>query len=176
VTRLTAVVAVVAALVITGYATGAATMTTHGLREWVQCCPRLAPVVFIGLFVLLNTIGLPVPILVTAGGNAFGMFEGATVTLAAMWVTACLQFLLARRLGGHRLRQRLAAHFGRFGSVLERRGVLAVAAGRLLPGPFSELNMAAGLTPVAFQDFAVGTLVGCAPKAVAWSIFGASAF
>ena len=49
-----------------------------------------------------------------------------------------------------------------------------VAGGRLLPGPFSELNMAAGLTPLAFRDFAVGTLLGCLPKAIAWSGVGAA--
>ena len=49
-----------------------------------------------------------------------------------------------------------------------------MAGGRLLPGPFSELNMAAGLTPLAFRDFAVGTLLGCLPKAIAWSGVGAA--
>jgi uncharacterized membrane protein YdjX (TVP38/TMEM64 family) len=89
-------------------------------------------------------------------------------------VTACIQFLLARRLGGERLRRRLADQLGRVGVLLERRGALAVAGGRLLPGPFSELNMAAGLTPLTFRDFAVGTFLGCAPKAVAWSGVGAA--
>jgi hypothetical protein len=59
------------------------------------------------------------------------------VTLSAMWVTACIQFLLARRLGGERLRKRLGDQLGRIGLLLERRGALAVAGARLLPGPFS---------------------------------------
>jgi uncharacterized membrane protein YdjX (TVP38/TMEM64 family) len=107
-------------------------------------------------------------------GDANGLFEGAAVTLSAMWVTACIQFLLARRLGGERLRKRLGDQLGRIGLLLERRGALAVAGGRLLPGPFSELNMAAGLTPLTFRDFAVGTLLGCAPRAAAWSAVGAA--
>jgi uncharacterized membrane protein YdjX (TVP38/TMEM64 family) len=102
------------------------------------------------------------------------LFEGAAVTLSAMWVTACIQFLLARRLGGERLRKRLGDQLGRIGLLLERRGALAVAGGRLLPGPFSELNMAAALTPLTFRDFAVGTFLGCAPKAAAWSAVGAA--
>jgi membrane protein DedA with SNARE-associated domain len=100
--------------------------------------------------------------------------RGAAVTLSAMWVTACIQFLLARRLGGERLRKRLGDQLGRIGLLLERRGALAVAGGRLLPGPFSELNMAAGLTPLTLRDFEVGTLLGCAPKAAAWSAVGAA--
>jgi phospholipase D1/2 len=113
-----------------------------------------------------------VPVLAAVGGALFGFLEGAVVTLSAMWVTACLQFLLARYVVGERLRQQFGARLGRVGRLLERRGVLAVAGGRLLPGPFSELNMAAGLTPLSFRDFALGTLLGCAPKAAAWSAVG----
>jgi uncharacterized membrane protein YdjX (TVP38/TMEM64 family) len=172
--RLVAFAGLIAGLSLAGYASGAAGVTAPELREWVRGASSLGPLVFIGLFLLLNTLGLPVPVLVAVGGAAFGVLEGALVTLSAMWVTACLQFVLARRLGGERLRERLGSHLGRVGLLLERRGALAVAGGRLLPGPFSELNMAAGLTPLGFRDFAVGTLLGCAPKAVAWSAVGAA--
>jgi uncharacterized membrane protein YdjX (TVP38/TMEM64 family) len=169
-----AIVTVLAAIAIAGYASGATTLTTDQLQDWVQASTYLAPVVFIALFLALNTVGLPVPVLAAAGGAAFGPFEGAAVVLSAMCVTACIQFLFARRLGGERLRQQVAARLGRVGVLLERRGALAVAGGRLLPGPFSELNMAAGLTPLAFRDFAVGTVLGCVPKALAWSGVGAT--
>lgn len=172
--RLAGVAAVIAGLTVAGYASGATMATAQDLREWLHGFPRFAPVVFIGLFAALNTIGLPVPVLVTVGGSAFGTFEGAAITLLAMWVTACIQFLLARRLGGEPLRQRLGEKLGRLGPILQRRGMLAVAGGRLLPGPFSELNMAAGMTPLAFWDFAIGTALGCTPKAVAWSAVGAA--
>jgi uncharacterized membrane protein YdjX (TVP38/TMEM64 family) len=172
--RLLGLVTVIAGVAIVGHASGLTAGTTHELREWVQGFSRLGPLVFIGGFAALNTLGLPLPVLGAVGGATFGVLEGAAVTLSAMWVTACIQFLLARHLGGERLRERLAARLGRVGLLLERRGALAVAAGRLLPGPFSELNMAAGLTPLAFRDFAVGTMIGCAPKAVAWSAVGAA--
>jgi uncharacterized membrane protein YdjX (TVP38/TMEM64 family) len=172
--RLAGLVALIAAVALVGQASGAVVVTAHELRDWVQGFSRLGPLVFIGLFLTLNTLGLPAPVLGTVGGATFGLFEGAAVTLSAMSVTACIQFLLARRLGGERLRKRLGAQLGRVGLLLERRGALAVAGGRLLPGPFSELNMAAGLTPLTFRDFAVGTLLGCAPKAAAWSAVGAA--
>jgi uncharacterized membrane protein YdjX (TVP38/TMEM64 family) len=82
--------------------------------------------------------------------------------------------LAARHVGGESLRERLGDELGGVGRFLKRRGALAVAGGRLLPGPFSELNMAAGLTPLAFRDFALGTLLGCLPKAAAWSAVGAA--
>jgi uncharacterized membrane protein YdjX (TVP38/TMEM64 family) len=172
--RLAGIAVLIAGLAVAGYVSGVTAVTADDVRAWLNGFPRLAPVAFIGVFAVLNTIGLPVPVLITVGGSAFGPFEGAAITLFAMWATACIQFLLARRLGGERLRQRLGTHLGRVGSILEKRGVLAVAGGRLLPGPFSELNMAAGLTPLAFRDFAIGTVLGCAPKALAWSAIGAA--
>ena len=172
--RIAGLVALIAAVAILGYATGVTTMTTGELRGWLQDFSGLAPLVFICVFFALNTLGVPAPVLAAVGGVTFGVVEGAAVTLAAMWMTACAQFLLARRLGGERLRACLSAQLGRVGRILERRGALAVAGGRLLPGPFSELNMAAGLTPLTFRDFAIGTCLGCAPKAAAWSAVGAT--
>ena len=172
--RLAGVIALIVAAAIVGHASGATAMTARDLREWVHGFSRLAPLVFICLFVVLNTLGLPLPVLGVVGGTTFGLLEGAVVTLSAMTVTACVQFLLARYLGGERLQKQLGTRLGRIGLLLERRGALAVAGGRLLPGPFSELNMAAGLTPLAFRDFAVGTILGCAPKAIAWSGVGAA--
>jgi uncharacterized membrane protein YdjX (TVP38/TMEM64 family) len=172
--RLVGLVALTLGLAIAGYASGAPATAAHHLQDWVQRFSLLAPFVFICLFVVLNTVGLPLPVLAAAGGTTFGSFEGAALTLSAMTVTACTQFLLARHLGGEELRRRLGAQLGRAGLLLERRGALAVAGGRLLPGPFSELNLAAGLTPLTFRDFAVGTILGCAPKALWWSGVGAA--
>jgi uncharacterized membrane protein YdjX (TVP38/TMEM64 family) len=64
----------------------------------------------------------------------------------------------------------------RVSQLLERRGVMAVAGTRLLPGPFSELNMLAGLTVLKLRDFTIGTIIGCVPKALAWSGLGALLF
>lgn len=172
--RLAGVVSAIAVVAIVGYASGATAVTIGDLRRWVGGFSYLAPFVFICLFAALNTFGLPAPVLGTVGGATFGLYEGTVVTLSAMWVTACMQFLVARHVGGESLRRRLGDELGGVGRFLQRRGALAVARGRLLPGPFSELNMAAGLTPLAFRDFALGTLLGCLPKAAAWSAVGAA--
>jgi uncharacterized membrane protein YdjX (TVP38/TMEM64 family) len=128
------------------------------------------------LFLVLNTVGLPAPVLGAAAGALFGPVSGAAITLVAMMITACAQFLLARHVVGERVRQRLGYAFGRVSHQLERRGVIAIAGARLLPGPFSELNMLAGLTSLKLRDFMIGTLLGCVPKALAWSGIGALLF
>jgi uncharacterized membrane protein YdjX (TVP38/TMEM64 family) len=91
----------------------------------------------------------------------------------AMTLTACTQFLLARHVARERVRQRLGQALVRMNHMIERRGAIAVAGTRLLPGPFSEFNMLAGLTSLKLRDFTIGTAIGCAPKALAWSGLGA---
>jgi uncharacterized membrane protein YdjX (TVP38/TMEM64 family) len=146
------------------------------LRAWVNRAGSAGPPLFVVLFLTLNTLGIPLPVLGAAAGVAFGPVSGATTALVAMTITACAQFLLARYVVGGRVRQRLGHALVRVNQLLERRGVIAVASARLLPAPFSEVNMLAGLTLLTLRDFTIGTVIGCAPKALAWSGIGALLF
>jgi uncharacterized membrane protein YdjX (TVP38/TMEM64 family) len=142
------------------------------LQELLAATGPFTPAAFVALFVVLNTAGVPAPLLGAAGGLTLGLIPGALTALAGMTVAACLQLLLGRRLtrsplaavrlpGAHRLQQ-----------PLEGRGWLAVVALRLAPGPFSEVNLAAGLTALRVRSMVIGTLIGGAPKALAWTALG----
>ena len=159
----------IAALTAAGYFSGLSALSVGELGQWLRGASGIALLSFIGVFFVLNTIGLPAPLLGAAAGVTFGALLGAGVTFAAMTFTGCAQFLLARHFGGERLRQGVADKLGRFGRRLERRGAFAVAGARLLPIPFSEFNVLAGLTPIRFRDFALGIIVGGVPKAVVWA-------
>ena len=142
------------------------------LQGLLAAAGPLAPAAFVALFVALNTAGVPAPLLGAAGGLALGLVPGALATLAGMTTAACVQLLLARRLTGpSRAAVRLpGAH--RLHQALQGRGWLAVVALRLAPGPFSEANLAAGLTTLSVRAMAVGTLIGSAPKALGWVALG----
>ena len=158
----------------------------HFLNEWLDPLAEVrgrvnragsaGPLLFVILFLALNTVGVPLPLLGAAAGVAFGPLTGAATSLVAMTTTACAQFLLARHVVGQRVRQRLGQKVVRVSQLLERRGVWAVAGVRLVPGPFSEINMLAGLSVLSLRDFTIGTVIGCAPKALAWSGIGALLF
>lgn len=166
--------AVAAAVLYTaGSLGGVSGLSGAELRHWLTATPVPAPVAFIVLFLVLNTVALPAPLLGATAGVAFGPLPGTALTLLALTLTAGAQFTFARHLGGDRLRARLAARLGRAGRLIEQRGVLTVAAVRLLPGPFSELNLVAGLTPICLRDFMLGTALGGAPKAALWVGVGA---
>ena len=142
------------------------------LRGLLAPAGPLAPAVFVGLFVVLNSAGVPAPLLGAAGGLTLGLIPGALAALGGMTVAACVQFLLARRLTGPAM---VAVRFSgadRLQQALQRRGWLAVVVLRLVPGPFVALNLAAGLTPLRLRWMAIGTLIGGAPKALAWAALG----
>ena len=56
---------------------------------------------------------------------------------------------------------------------LVRRGVLAVAAVRLVPiAPFTIVNLVAGASRIPFADYIFGTIIGMAPGIVLMSALG----
>jgi uncharacterized membrane protein YdjX (TVP38/TMEM64 family) len=142
------------------------------LQELLAAAGPFAPAAFVGLFLVLNTAGVPAPLLGGAGGLALGLVPGALATLAGMTVAACAQLLLGRRLTGPALAAVRLPGADRLPRILQGRGWLAVVALRLTPGPFSEVNLAAGLTPLSLPSMAVGTVVGGAPKALGWAALG----
>ncbi len=176
VVRLAALAFLVAATVVVGHLLTAWFDPIAEVRGWVNRAGAAGPLLFVVVFLALNTLGVPLPLLAAAAGVGFGPVSGATTSLVAMTTTACAQFLLARYVVGERIRQRLGRALVRVNQLLERRGVMAVAGARLVPGPFSEFNMLAGLTLLTFRDFTIGTVIGCAPKALAWSGLGALLF
>jgi len=172
VVRLSALVVLVAGTVAAGHLLNAWLDPLTELRGWMNRAGSAGPLLFVVSFLALNTVGVPLPVLGAAAGVAFGPITGAMTLLVAMTITACAQFLLARHVVGERVRQRLGHALLRVSQLLERRGVIAVAGLRLMPGPFSEFNMLAGLTVVRLRDFTIGTIIGCSPKALAWSGLG----
>jgi uncharacterized membrane protein YdjX (TVP38/TMEM64 family) len=145
------------------------------LQGLLAAAGPVAPAAFVGLFVLLNTASVPAPLLGATGGLAFGLVPGALATLAGMTAAACAQLLLGRRLTGPATVAVRLPGARRIQQALQGRGWLAVIALRLAPGPFSEVNLAAGLTPLRLRSMAVGTLIGGIPKALGWAALGRGA-
>jgi uncharacterized membrane protein YdjX (TVP38/TMEM64 family) len=173
--RVSVLAVFIAGTVVTGLFVKEWTDPFTDLRGWLQASGA-GLLLFPVLFLALNTAGVPAPVLGAAAGATFGPVSGAAVTLVTLTITACAQFLLARHVVGERVRQRLGHALARVSKLLERRGVMAVAGARLVPGPFSEFNMLAGLTSLQLRDFMLGTIFGCVPKALAWSGIGALLF
>ncbi len=129
--------------------------------------------VFVLVSALLSVAFFPGPLLAGASGVLFGTALGTPVSIAAATLGAVLGCLLSRtlgtraveRLGGPRV---LAAR-----DWATRRGFTGVLLLRLAPGiPYNLVNYCVGLTGIPVLVFAVGTAIGTAPRALAYTALG----
>src|SRR5262245_50282702 len=106
VVRLSVLALFITGTVVAGHLLRAWTDPSAGLRAALQASGA-GSLLFVVLFLALNTVGVPAPVLGAAAGAAFGPISGATITFVALTITAWAQFLLARHVVGERVRQRL---------------------------------------------------------------------
>lgn len=134
--------------------------------------PLGAPVA-LAAFVLGGLVVFPVTVLIVATGVAFGPWLGLLYAILGAYLSAAVNFEIGRRLGRGR--------FERFGPKLvqtvnrrlARNGVVATALLRIVPiAPFAIVNLLAGLAPIRFRDFALGTVLGMTPGIVVLVVLG----
>jgi uncharacterized membrane protein YdjX (TVP38/TMEM64 family) len=130
----------------------------------------LAAVFVIGGFLVLELVAFPVNILIAATAATFGPWLGFIYAASGALVSALVTYGIGTLLGKETLRSLLGTRIRR---AMGRKGVLAVAAIRLVPiAPFALINVAAGALEVPFFDFLVGTVVGMAPGILLMSALG----
>lgn len=146
------------------------------LRDAVDRLGPAAPLAFVVLSALLAAFLVPGPVLAAASGLLFGAALGTVVSLASAAGTSFIAQRLGRAAGLDGARavlgpERAAATE----DVLERRGLLAVVAQRLLPGvPDAPATYAFGALGASGWQVVLGTLIGAAPRAFAYTAAGAS--
>lgn len=133
-------------------------------------------IVFIGAFVVLATLTLPVGTLFClAGGYLFGIPIGALASLAGACISAGLTFVLARRLGGEPVLVRLST--GRTETwlrALERDAPWYLVLLRIVPvAPFFVVNAAAAIIGIRFSHYMLTTATGLIPVTVIYASVGA---
>lgn len=146
------------------------------VRDTVDGLGPVAPLAYVVVAAVLAAILVPGPVLAGASGLLFGVVLGTVVTLASAAGTAFIAQRLGRAAGLDGARavlgeQRAAATE----ELLARRGLLAVVAQRLLPGvPDAPATYAFGALGASGWQVVLGTLIGAAPRAFAYTALGAS--
>ena len=74
-------------------------LTPQQLQQVLQQTGGWAPVLYIGLFVLLPAFFFPVAVLALAGGLLFGLWWGSVYTFIGAVLNCAMMFLLARYVG-----------------------------------------------------------------------------
>ena len=147
------------------YRYGAA-LRPEAVRDALLRLGPLGPLVHIGVLTGVLTVPVvPATIFQIAGGWAFGQGLGFVSTMLGDALGAALGFAIARRWGDRVLRRWLSpASLARVHSLAGRMTWRSVMVLRLLPGPaYTMVSFAAGISPLRFWPYLLGSVVGVAP-------------
>ncbi|MCG6923175.1 MAG: VTT domain-containing protein [Acidobacteria bacterium] len=129
----------------------------------IQAAP-LTPVGIIAFYVVASVLFVPVTLLIVATSLVFEPLEALAFALAGALSASVATFGLGRLLGRSFVQKAAGRRLNEVSRRIARRGLLAVAALRLVPiAPFTLVNLVAGASHVGLRDFTLGTLLGLAP-------------
>jgi uncharacterized membrane protein YdjX (TVP38/TMEM64 family) len=150
-------------------------LSAQRVQDWVDGYGIAGPLVFIAVSAALTPALFPGPLLAGASGLLFGTWLGTPISIISATLGAVLAFSIARWLAHDAVGALEGPRLAALRAWIGRRGFLSILYARIMPGvPYSLVNYAAGLSPVALRSFAAATAIGCAPRAFAYTALGGS--
>lgn len=141
------------------------------MRDWIEPLGAAAAPVYVVVSAVLGAALVPGGVLAATSGLLFGAALGTLVTIAASTLSAVVSLLLGR----HAASDQVVPRAERLTELAQRNGTVAVVVQRLAPlipdAPASYLFGALGLR---VWQIALGTVIGSAPRAFAYTSIGAS--
>jgi phosphatidylserine/phosphatidylglycerophosphate/cardiolipin synthase-like enzyme/uncharacterized membrane protein YdjX (TVP38/TMEM64 family) len=138
---------------------------------------RWGPALAIGMFVAGGLVAFPLVILIAGTAATFGPWLGFAVATIGALASAFVTYVIGSKISTDAMRRLLGPRLERLREKFVRRGVLAVAAVRLVPvAPFTFVNLAAGAVQIKTLDYMLGTLLGLAPGLLVMSALGHQVF
>jgi uncharacterized membrane protein YdjX (TVP38/TMEM64 family) len=144
---------------------GSKATVKHGL-EWIAQLGPLAPVAFIGAYIVGTVFFVPGAILTIGAGALFGLAYGIVYVSVGATLGATGAFLLGRYVAREWVARRLQGNqkFEAIDRAVAREGWKIVGLARLSPVfPFNLLNYAFGLTDIPLKDYFLASWVGMLP-------------
>jgi phosphatidylserine/phosphatidylglycerophosphate/cardiolipin synthase-like enzyme/uncharacterized membrane protein YdjX (TVP38/TMEM64 family) len=131
------------------------------------------PLVVVGVFLLGSALMVPVTLMIVAAAATLGLGAGLIYAALGTLVSAAAFYAVGAWLGTGLVQRITGGRLSKIRHAIQRRGILAVAAVRVLPiAPFTLVNLAAGAVTVGLWRFLAGTVVGMAPGFVLLSALG----
>ena len=147
------------------------------VRQLVAEHPVTTPIAFVGVYVALAVLCLPIWWLQMFAGMAFGLWAGCGLCLTGSAVGAAVTARLAGWFAGDWFHQRVESKMARLrwlDQTLGNNGLLTVMTLRLTHlVPFGVSNIALGLIGVPTWAIVVGTFVGNLPAVAVYVGLGA---
>ncbi len=153
-------------------------LTPQQLQQALQQTGGWAPVLYIGLFILLPAFFFPVAVLALAGGLLFGLWWGSVYTFIGAVLNCALMFLLARYVGRSQVQrlveQKLSPQWQRRLQMADgKEGFLLLIILRLIPAvPYNLINYTFGLTGISFSSYLLASAIGIIPGTFAFINIG----
>ncbi len=145
------------------------------VRDRVDDAGPWAPVAFVLASSVLTVLFIPGPILAGASGLLFGVALGTPLSIISATLGAVLAFSISRWWAHDAVEHLAGPRLSAVREWIGDRGFRSVFYARIAPGaPYNAVNYGAGLTPVKLRDFALATMIGCAPRAFAYTAIGGS--
>lgn len=149
------------------------------LRERVQALlswaseSAFAPLLVVATYVVAGVVAFPVLVMIVATAAIFGPWLGFVYAALGVIASALVTYFIGAWLGRDLLYRAFGARCERVRNEIDKRGVLAVAAIRLVPvAPFTVVNLMAGACSIALVDYVAGTLIGMLPGLIVISALG----
>lgn len=146
------------------------------VRRAISATGPVAPLAYVVVSAVLGTLFVPGSILAAGSGMLFGPLLGVFVTLGATMGTAMVASSVGRRAGRDSARALLGEQRAdRIDGLIEQRGLWAVVGQRFVPGISDALaSYTFGAFGVPLWQMAIGSAIGSAPRAFAYTALGAS--
>lgn len=122
-----------------------------------------APVAFIALYAIFNTMLLPATILTLTAGVVWGWFTGGLWVLAASTIGSAIPYAIAYS-GPAWVENVMSRKAPRLRDALKKEGFMTLLLLRLVPiVPYNILNYAAGMACIRPRDYFTATFIGTIP-------------
>ncbi|OEF96516.1 TVP38/TMEM64 family protein [Desulfuribacillus alkaliarsenatis] len=144
--------------------------------DWLANFPVLAPVIFLGLYIVRTFFLFPITIFYITGGIAFGALEATLYAAIGGTIGAIIMYALSRYFDFDVL---LKKYTGRriknIQEQLEQNGFMYIFLLRNVPiANYDLISYAAGASSVPFGQFVLGTFFGSIPMAYLYGYIGFS--
>ena len=133
--------------------------------------PR-APYIVIAAFLIGSQIMFPITVLILATAYTFGPWQGFIYGMVGSVSGALLTYTIGYFLGHDTFRHLAGRRFESVDRALCEKGLTAVITTHLIPfGPFTIVNLSAGVIHVRPRDFILGSAIGLLPGVALTAIF-----
>lgn len=146
------------------------------VEDWIAGHGAFGWAVFVVLVIVATSLFVPFSMLAIAGGAIFGLVEGTCLVFVGAFLTAAINYLLARNLFQSRIEKMLERHpkLRAVQQAVKREGLRLQLLLRMAPISAVSVNYVLGASGVRFSTFLIAT-AGLIPAIIVNVYFGYTA-